>query len=65
LRPSIQPSLLQSLQQSVAGGACLWITFGQIREQADASHPLGLLRLRRKRPSRRRTAEQRDEFAAL
>jgi hypothetical protein len=34
------------------------------RAHADAPHPLALLRARRERPRRRRTAEQRDELAA-
>ena len=34
-------------------------------ENADAPHPLGLLRARRERPRRRRAAEQRDELAPL
>ena len=37
----------------------------QVREHADASHALALLRACRERPSRRRAAEQRDELAAL
>ena len=36
-----------------------------VHEHADAPHPLGLLRARRERPRRRRTAEQRDELAPL
>src|SRR5262249_39997572 len=35
-----------------------------MHQDANAPHPVGLLRLRRQRP-RRRTAEQRDELAAL
>ena len=34
-------------------------------QHADAPHPFGLLRARRKRPRRRRAAEQRDELAPL
>ena len=42
--------------------ARLRIVVGEIREHANAAHPLGLLRARRERP-RGRAAEQRDELA--
>ena len=35
----------------------------ELDEHADAPHPLALLRARRERPRRRRTAEKRDELA--
>ena len=41
------------------------IIFGVGNQHADAPHALGLLRPRRKRPCRRRAAEQRDELAPL
>jgi hypothetical protein len=41
----------------------LGITLGQRNQDADATHPAALLRPGCKRP-RRRTAKQRDEFAA-
>src|SRR5262249_10590800 len=44
-------------------GLRLWVVGGQIHEQADATHPLALLRARRERPCCRRTAEKRDELA--
>src|SRR5262249_40022269 len=43
----------------------LFLGICRVPEDADAPHPLRLLRARRERPRRRRTAEQRDEFAAL
>jgi hypothetical protein len=48
---------------------CLNIGYGQcvcsgcVHQHADAPHPLGLLRARRERPSRR--AKQRHEFASF
>jgi hypothetical protein len=39
------------------------IVSAEPRERPDAPHALALLRQRRNRPRRRRTAEQRDEFA--
>ena len=44
-------------------GLCFRIIRGQVHEHADAPHPLGLLRVRRERPRRRRAADQRDELA--
>jgi hypothetical protein len=44
-------------------GLSLSIVRGDIREHADASHTLSLLRPRRERPTRRRAADERDEFA--
>src|SRR6516162_3783382 len=41
------------------------ITFGGRVQHANSSHALGLLRACRARPRGRRTAEQRDELAAL
>ena len=41
----------------------LWIIFGEANQHTDAPHQFGLLRPRRHRPRRRRTAEQRDELA--
>src|SRR5262249_19075922 len=40
------------------------IVLGKTHQHADAPHPLALLRARRKRPCRRRAAEERDERAA-
>src|SRR5499426_1305984 len=47
--------------------ACLSfrIVHSYVHNYADAPHPLGLLRPRRKRPRGSRAAEQRDEFAAF
>jgi hypothetical protein len=54
--------LLQPLQERPDAGLKFRIVRGYGQEYADAPHPLGLLRPRRKRPSRR-AAEQRDERA--
>jgi hypothetical protein len=39
------------------------IVCGEVHEHADASHALGLLRVRTERPRGSRSAEQRDELA--
>ena len=57
--------LLQPLQERSDAGLRFGIVRGQVREHADAPHSLGLLRPRRERPRRRRTAEQRDELATF
>src|SRR5262249_29208810 len=56
------PCFLQPLCERGNTSVPFRIVSSQIDEHADAPHPLGLLRPRRKRP-RRRTAEQRDEVA--
>src|SRR5262249_34316145 len=56
---------LQRLQEGSGAGRCFRIVRGQGAEHADAPHSLWLLRVRRERPCRRRTTEQRDELAAL
>src|SRR5262249_2740440 len=54
--------LLQRLQERRITGLRLCIVRCQVGDQADAPHPLALLRARGERP-RRRAAEQRDELA--
>ena len=56
--------LLQRLPQHCIDGLEVRVGLKGARNHADAPHPLGLLRVRRERPRRYRTAEQRDEFAA-
>src|SRR5262249_37067626 len=56
---------LETLQERSMANLSLGIILGEIREHADAPHPLALLRDRRERPRRRRAAEQRDELASL
>src|SRR6266436_1866131 len=60
LDPSQVP---QSLLQGLYARLCFRIIFADPQEQADAPHPIELLRARRERPSHRRTAEERDELA--
>jgi hypothetical protein len=55
--------LLQGLCESRQVGVPFRVIRGKRREGADAPHPLGLLRSRRKRPCGR-AAEQRDELAS-
>src|SRR5262249_1526735 len=55
--------LVQGLGERREAGLSFRIVLGPIHEHTDASHPLALLRPRRKRP-RRRAAKQRDERAA-
>src|SRR5215510_13771677 len=57
--------LLQSLLECREAYLDVLIVRGQAREHPDPPHPLPLLRARHDRPSRRRTAKQRDELAAL
>jgi hypothetical protein len=54
--------LLQSLQEGRVAGRSLRIIFGQIRDRADAAHPIALLRARRERPGRD-AAKQGGELA--
>ena len=56
---------LKSLLKGHHTRLCLRIVLGNAMQEHDAPHPLALLRARRQRPRRRRTAEQRDELAAL
>ena len=56
---------LQPLRERRDADRCVRIVRGDVHEHADAPHALGLLRARRKRPRRRRAAEQRDELAPL
>src|SRR5262245_34949144 len=53
------------LQKCPIARLCPRIVGSESIEYPDASHALGLLRARHKRPRRRRAAEQRDELAAL
>src|SRR5262245_22186830 len=46
-------------------GLSFWIVGSGAHENADAPHPLTLLRAGRERPRDGRAAEQRDELAAL
>jgi len=56
------PEFLQPLAQG--SNACLSVRIVISQHQyGDASHPLALLRARRERPRRRRTAKQGDELA--
>src|SRR5262245_7075143 len=55
--------LLQPLQKRRDAGLSFRIVRSQVHEYPDAAHPLRLLRPCRKRPRRRRAAEQRDELA--
>ena len=63
LRPTVQPNCCQRLQERRDAGLTFRIVRGCGQEHADAPHPLGLLRARRKRPRGRRAAEKRDELA--
>src|SRR5262249_57911573 len=54
--------LLQALQESVETGLRLWIARRRGHEDADAPHPLALLRARRERPRGCRAAEKRNEL---
>src|SRR5262245_65574297 len=57
--------LLQPLQERCVAGLPFRIVLDQVREHADAPHPVGLLRPRRERPRGRRAADERDEIAPL
>src|SRR5262249_41193260 len=57
--------LLQTLQKYSIARLSERIVGNKVMEDADAPHPLALLRARRKWPRRRRAAEQRDELAAF
>jgi hypothetical protein len=54
--------MLQPLQERCEARLHFRIVRGQAHEDANAPHPLGLLRTRRQRP-RSRAAEERDELA--
>jgi hypothetical protein len=58
------PSLLQPLHESDEAELCFRVVCRRAHEDADASHPVGLLRTGGERPRRRRAAEERDEIAA-
>src|SRR5262249_24759259 len=63
---ALAPSqLAERLGECREPGLSLGIASDEIQEHADAPHALALLRAPRKRPRRRRAAEQRDELAAL
>ena len=63
---SIGPAqLLQTLHERRQPARCFRIVRGQAHQHGDATHPLGLLRMRSERPCSRRAAEQRDERAPL
>src|SRR5262249_49874881 len=55
--------LLQSLMESREARLTFRIIGGEIHEHADAPHPVGLLRARRKRPGCRRATDERNERA--
>src|SRR5262249_32621020 len=60
---AVRPTeLLQTLLERGNPGLRLWTAVGDPAQHADPSCRTGLLRTRRKRPSRR-AAEQRDELA--
>jgi hypothetical protein len=50
--------LLERLQECCISGLCLRIVRRQIRERADASHAIALLRARRERPRERCASER-------
>jgi|SRR6516162_1958729 hypothetical protein len=56
--------LLETLQERPDAGLKFQIVRSRGQENADAPHPLALLRARRERPSRR-AAEECDELAAF
>src|SRR5262249_48954504 len=58
------PCFLQPLCERGNTSVPFRIVSSQIDEHADASHPLGFLRPRRKRPRSRRATEHRDELPA-
>src|SRR5262249_51445279 len=63
---SVGPARLrQCLSESQEAGLSRRIIRGCVHEYADAPHSLRLLRPRRKRPCGCRTADERDELAAL
>ena len=62
LRPMVQPNCSSPCRNAPTQALTFRIVRGCGQEDADAPHPLGLLRARRERP-RRRAAEQRDELA--
>ena len=51
------------LPERCQAGLAFCITLETAHQHAEAPHPLGLLRVRRQRPRRRRAAEQRDKLA--
>jgi hypothetical protein len=57
--------LLQRLYERRVAGLSFRILRGRVHENADAPHPLDLLRARRERPRCRCASEKRDEIAAL
>jgi len=57
--------LLETLQERPDAGLKFQIVRSRGQENADAPHPLALLRARRERPRGSRAAEQRDERAPL
>src|SRR5262245_38365969 len=63
---ALEPAqFLETLQERSMANQSLGIILGEIREHADAPHPLALLRARHERPRGRRAAERQDERAAL
>ena len=63
LRPSVKPQLLQSLLEGSDAGLSVRTISNRAHEHADLPYAIRLLRARRKRPTRRRAADQRDELA--
>src|SRR5262249_17421118 len=55
----------EPLHECHQAGLILWIVGGAGHQHADTPSTLCPLRPRRERPRRRRTAEQRDELAAI
>jgi hypothetical protein len=61
--PSDQPNCCSPCRNAAMRACPFRVIRGEVHEHADAPHALTLLRARRERPSRRRTAKQRNELA--
>src|SRR5262245_33167973 len=64
IAPDGPAQLLQPLQERPDAGLKFRIVCGYGQEDPNAPHPLGLLCVRRQRPPRHASAEQRDDLAA-
>jgi hypothetical protein len=51
---------LQPLQEGREASLFFWIVCDPVQEHADATHPVGLLRARRKRPCHRGSSDETD-----
>ena len=56
--------LPKPLPERCEAGLCFWVILGVPDQHSDRRHLIGLLRVRRERPSSR-AAEQRDELAPV